>query len=313
MRQISKNSFLKNLLFFVILLLFTGCSTIKGVMHPSEKSTSSSKSTIQKRNYKGPKAKVVLTKFIDKSSKEKTNVQTEDGMAEMLGNALLATNRFIVQMRPSVNDSKQTIKGADLLIEGTIIQLEPSSGLIIKNQAHVTLLLKVTDIKTGRKLISQNVEGKATPIEKAIKMAIDESAKIIVSKIPSNYYHVSSTPTPSISSPKESPKPPKNQPEATSLPPAPKSEPPLRVTKVTWNSVNLREGPGMDYKVIGKVKKGTSLAILEVTEDWLCVRLEDGSKAWVKRSATSETPKTLSSPSPPPPPTPTPEPTPAPM
>jgi curli biogenesis system outer membrane secretion channel CsgG len=293
------------------LLLFTGCSTIEGVIHPSKKSASSSESTIQKGDYKGPKVKVLVTKFIDKSSKGKKNVEPEDGMAEKLGNALSATNRFTVQMRPSVSDSKQPIKGTDLLIEGTIIQLEPGSGLIIKNQAHVTFLLKVTDIKTGRKLISQNVEGKAIPMEKAIKMAIDESVRIIVTKIPSDYYRVSSTPTTSISSPKESPKPPKTQPEVTSLPPTSKPEPPLRVTKVMWNSVNLREGPGTNYKVIGEAKKGTSLAILEVTEDWLCVRLEDGSEAWVNRSATSETPKTPSSPSPPPSPTPTP--TPAPM
>jgi curli biogenesis system outer membrane secretion channel CsgG len=303
MRQILENSFFKNLLLFVILLLFTGCSTIEGIIHPSDKSASSSESTIKKGDYKGPKVKVVVTKFIDKSSKEKPNVQPEDGMAEMLGNALSATNRFTVQMRPSVNDPKQTIKGTDLLIEGTIIQLEPGSGLIIKNQAHVTFLLKVTDIKTGRKLISQNVEGKAIPMEEAVKMAIDESVKIIVTKIPSDYYRVSSTPTS-----KESPKPPKTQPEVTSLPPASKSEPPLRVTKVMWDSVNLREGPGTNYKVIGIAKKGASLSILEVTEDWLCVRLGDGSEAWVNRSATSETPKTPSSPS-----SPTPTPTPAPM
>jgi N-acetylmuramoyl-L-alanine amidase len=82
--------------------------------------------------------------------------------------------------------------------------------------------------------------------------------------------------------------------------------PPLRVTKVVWDSVNLREGPGTTYKVIGKVKKGTSLAILEAKEDWLHVRLEDGSEAWVSRLATSDTPKPPPSPTSPSSPKPTP-------
>jgi curli biogenesis system outer membrane secretion channel CsgG len=311
MRYIFKNSLSKNLLFFVIfiiLTLSTGCSTIKGVIYPSEKSVSPSRSTVQKEDYKGPKVKVVVTKFIDRSSKGKMSAQNKDRMAEMLGNALLATNRFIVQMRSSVNGSKQTIKRTDLLIEGSIMQFEPGSGLIIKTQSRVTFLLKVSEIKTGRRLIFQNVEGKAIPMEEAIKKAIEESVEIIVAKIPSEYYQISSTPTTSISSPsKESPKPPKTQPEVTSLPPTPpavKSEPSLRITRVIWRSVNLREGPGTSYKVIGKVKRGTSLGILEVREDWLCVRLEDGSEAWVIRSATSETPKPPS-PAAPSPPTPT--------
>ncbi len=79
-------------------------------------------------------------------------------------------------------------------------------------------------------------------------------------------------------------------------------EPPLRVTKVVWTSVNLREGPGTKHRVIGNVKKGTPLTILEVRGDWLRVQLEDGSEAWVSKLATSEAPK----PSPATPPKPTP-------
>jgi len=306
MRHILKNSLLKIILFFVILSLSIGCSTIKGIIHPTEKSTSSSEPTPQKKDYKGPKANVVVTKFIDKSSKGKASAQTEDGMAEMLGNALLATNRFIVQMRHYVNDSKQTIKGADLLVEGTITQFEPGRGLIIKTQSHVTFLLKVSDIKTGRKIISQNVEGKATPMEKAIKMALEESAKIIVAKTPSEYYRVSSPPTPSSPPPpKESPKPPKAQPEVTSLPSTPppvKSEPPLRVIQVIWSYVNLREGPGTSYKNVGSIKKGISLVLLEDRGDWLRVRTQDGKEVWVSKQATTWAPNT------PPPPSGTPAP-----
>ena len=87
----------------------------------------------------------------------------------------------------------------------------------------------------------------------------------------------------------EKPSPPPSPPPS----PTPKvtPPPPLRVTKVIWTAVNLRQGPGMNYKIIGNAKKGMTLAILEVKGDWLCVRLEDGSEAWVSKAATSEAPK----------------------
>ncbi len=303
MRFLLRNSLLKSLSPVIVFSFLVGCSMIK--------STSSSGPTTQKEEYKGPKARVVVTKFIDKSSRGKTSIQTEDKMAEMLGNTLLATNRFIVQMRLADNNLKEPIKGADLLIEGTITQFEMGKSEDGQTQPpRIVLILNVIDIKTGRKLISQNVEGKGKPMEKAIKIAIEESAKVIVAKTPAEYYRVSSTLTKSPPSPpKESPKPPKTQPEITSLPPSPppgKSEPPLRVIQVIWPYVNLRDGPGMSYKNLGNIKKGTSLALLEDRGDWLRVRLQDGKEVWVSKEATTLTQK------PQPPPSRTPAPTSAP-
>lgn len=92
----------------------------------------------------------------------------------------------------------------------------------------------------------------------------------------------SPTVTPSVS---ESPKPvPPSQ-------PVPSPVPPLRTTKIVWDAVNLREGPGLNYKVIGSVKKGTPLTILEDRGNWLRVRLEDGKEAWVSKAATSDAPR----------------------
>jgi len=301
MRHISINCFFKVILFLLILSLPISCSTFKDSLQPTEKTTSSSEPPIKEEAYKGPKAKVVLMKFIDTSSNVKNSGQTEEGMAEMLGNALMATNRFIVQTRLLENDSKQPIKGADLLIEGTITQFEPGKkGLIIKTQPHVTFLLNVSDIKTGRKLISQHVEGKATPMEKAISKAIEESAMLIVAKTPSEYYRVSSSPTPSPPPPEESPKPPRTKQEITSLPPATpsvKSEPSLRVIQVTWSNVNLREGPGTNYKKVGSIQQGTSVELLEDKGNWLRVRLQSGKEVWVSKQATTLAPKTPSRPS----------------
>jgi len=73
--------------------------------------------------------------------------------------------------------------------------------------------------------------------------------------------------------------------------PLPSPQAPLRTAKIFWDSVNLREGPGPNYRVIGNAKKGTSLSILEDKGNWLRVRLQDGREAWVNKAATSEAPK----------------------
>ena len=138
-----------------------------------------------------------------------------------------------------------------------------------------------------------------TPMEKAIRIAIEESASFIVAKTPPESYRV----FPVI---QETPKPPRRVKPEVTLPPSPPvatPKPALPVTQVIWSSVNLREGPGTNFKVVGNVQKGTSLTVLEGKGQWFRIRLEDGSEAWVIKSATSLAPK-------PPPSTPPPKPTP---
>ncbi len=89
-----------------------------------------------------------------------------------------------------------------------------------------------------------------------------------------------------------SPPPVSESPKATPpSQPLPSPSSPLRTTKIVWDSVNLREGPGLNFRVIGNAKKGTSLSILEDKGTWLRVRLQDGNEAWVSKAATSEAPK----------------------
>jgi N-acetylmuramoyl-L-alanine amidase len=69
---------------------------------------------------------------------------------------------------------------------------------------------------------------------------------------------------------------------------------------VKWSNVNLREGPGMNFKVVGNITKGTSLSILEEKGQWLHIRIGEGKEAWVYKSALSEDgPKSQSQESPP--------------
>jgi hypothetical protein len=93
---------------------------------------------------------------------------------------------------------------------------------------------------------------------------------------------------------KGSPSPPPVAPPkpSSAVSPSPPPKTPLPHAEVIWATVNLREGPGTNYKVVRTVKKGTSLAILEEKKEWLRVRLEDGKEAWVNKAATSRAAKT---------------------
>jgi curli biogenesis system outer membrane secretion channel CsgG len=324
---------MKGLLLSTITLSFMlGCAALEPTTKPAPP-TRPTYGQILKENYKGPKARVLVIRFVDKSARAKETSQVGDGMAEMLRNALLATNRYIIQVRKSfddvirgqeIGDSGRLKKGeeTDLLIEGVIREFKSGiagAGDETGGASYVTIVVTVTDPRTKQILATERVRGKATEfggttgrgggelpevfrdfsrtlMEKSIRIVIEKSASFIVVKTPPEYYRVFP-----IIPPRETRKtPPESQKVTPSTPPSPS---PLRVTQVVWANVNLREGPGMNYRVIDNVKKGTSLKILEVKGDWLRVRLEDGSEGWVSKLATSEAPP----PSPPPaPPKPTP-------
>lgn len=206
---------------------------------------------VQAEDAMGPKARVAVTRFEDKSAKGRYTGQIGEGMAEMLSNALFSTNRFIVVERQSLKDVMREqdlaasgrvrtetgapigeLEGADLLIQGTITEFEPGSsgaggglgGLVpgrygwvagalgggVKT-SHLAMIVKVIDAKTGRIHASEQVEGRATdiggmaglggsrlagvfgaysktPMEKAIRIAIEESVKLIVAKTPPEYF-----------------------------------------------------------------------------------------------------------------------------
>ena len=307
---------MKGLLLSISILLFLlGCAIIE----PTTKPVSPTRPTygqILKENYKGPKARVVVIRFADKSGKDKEMSQVGDGMAEMVRHALLVTNRYIVEVRkssgelagdqdPGNGSRTKKDKEFDLVVEGEIREFKPGipgAGEETGGASYVTLFVTMTDPRTKQILTNEKVRIKATEfggstgraggalpevfkgfsktlMEKAIRITIEESASIIVAKTPPDCYRV----VPAVAQ-RETPTP----------PPAPQKvapPPPLRTSKVAWDLVNLREGPGTRYKVIGNAKKGASLKILEANGDWLHVRLENGSTGWVSISATSEAPK----------------------
>lgn len=109
------------------------------------------------------------------------------------------------------------------------------------------------------------------------------------------------TPEPSSKPAPSTPPPPVSEPPkaAPSMPPSSSPSPPpsapLRMTTILWTSVNLREGPGLNYKVVGTAKKGTTFTVLEEKGTWFKVLLEDGREVWVSKAATSDASKSVPS------------------
>ena len=60
--------------------------------------------------------------------------------------------------------------------------------------------------------------------------------------------------------------------------------------KVIWVYVNLREGLGINYKIIGRAHMKNIFQILGENHDWLRVRLENGTVGWMSKKAASESP-----------------------
>jgi curli biogenesis system outer membrane secretion channel CsgG len=355
---------MKKLVIFLILIILSVLLVFHfamgQVIPPKARATSPGGPTIdqaQQEDAMGPKARVAVTRFVDKSAKGRSYGAIGDGMAEMLANALFTSNRFIVLERQSLDDvireqdlgasgrvKTETaarmgeIEGADLLIEGTITEFEPGTsgagggvggiapfpgrrygiGAVIGGVAagvrtsHVAMIVKVIDAKTGRRLASEQIEGKATdiggmtgmaggglvgvfggfsktPMEKAIRVAIEESVRVIVSKTPSEYYRASTTQPQgphTLTTVTSTPSP--METKAPQTPNAPGPEP--RIVYVKWPMTSLREGPGTDFKAVVEVKKGTGLVILEDKGQWLRVGLEDGQEGWIGKATTSDAP-----------------------
>ena len=347
---------------FILFAIFltTNLATAQ-LIPPKARGTPSSGPTIdqaQSEDAMGPKARVAVTKFVDKSAKGKSYGAIGDGMAEMLANALFSTNKYIVLERQSLDDvikeqdlgasgrvKQETaarigeIEGAELLIEGTITEFEPGTaaagggvggvlplpgrgGRVVRGiggiaggikTSHVALIVKVIDAKTSRRLASEQIEGKATdiggitgmggpglagvfggfsktPMEKAIRVSIEEAVRLIVAKTPPEYFRESSEmkrkTTPATSSSKQSSTAPSTPPPSQVKTPG--SGP--RIVYVSWPTVSLRKGPGMNYKSLAEIKKGTTLSVLEEKGQWLKVGLENGREGWIGKATTSETP-----------------------
>jgi len=208
----------------------------------------------QAERYDGPKARLAVGKFTDKTAKGGWSggwmgmwgmsfKQIGDGMQEMLTTALFNTNRFIVLEREQLNevlaeqdlgDSGRVKKGseakigeiygAELMITAAVTEFEGSKqgvgggtkvlGIALgggMKKGHVAIDIRIIDTNTSQIVAATSVEGDAksfglggathvgsmpvalggfskTPIEKAIRVCIQEAVNYIINKTPAEYY-----------------------------------------------------------------------------------------------------------------------------
>lgn len=180
-------------------LLLSGCASL---LEPQAKVTSGGGPSMQQAQqevYNGPKARIAVSRFTDRTGKGWWTGQIGDGMAEMLTTALFHTNRYIVLERQTLQDvlgeqdlgasgriRKETaapigkIEGAELLVTGAVTEFEPGAsgigagfggaGKVIGGilggirKSHVAIDLRVIDTRTSRIVTATTVEGSATDI-----------------------------------------------------------------------------------------------------------------------------------------------------
>jgi len=59
---------------------------------------------------------------------------------------------------------------------------------------------------------------------------------------------------------------------------------------VSVQRANFRQAPDLKARILAVVTKGTRLTVLEKSEQWYRVRLDDGKEGWVAESVTSTKP-----------------------
>lgn len=162
---------------FLVAALAAGCTSTATVV-----SSSNGPTITQARNepYNGPKYRIAVSAF-DYQANSRSGIG--DGMADMLADALVNTNRFIVLEREHLDEvtreqdlsnstrfKKDTaapigqLEGAQLLIRGTVtaFELHCKGGSIILysgNEACVTINLRILDAASGRVVNATTVSG----------------------------------------------------------------------------------------------------------------------------------------------------------
>ncbi|MBN1931801.1 MAG: hypothetical protein JW786_09365 [Desulfobacterales bacterium] len=178
-----------------MILLTCGCE-----MTPKAKVTSAGGSGIaeaQLEAYDGPKARIAVSRFTDKTGKGWWTGAIGDGMSDMLATALFNTNRYIVLERQALQEvleeqdlgasgriKKETaapigqIEGAELLVTGAVTEFQAGSGGIGGGvggtvgrvvggvlggirKSHIAIDLRIIDTRTSRIVAATSVEGEA--------------------------------------------------------------------------------------------------------------------------------------------------------
>jgi curli biogenesis system outer membrane secretion channel CsgG len=179
---------MKNISFRKLLIALTAAVFIFSGCSPQVVSRESGQtiSAAQQEAYDGPKKRIAVKAFEMKAGHGHSELG--QGMSDMLADALVNTNRFIVLEREHIADvieeqdfgasgrvKKQTaasigeIEGAQLLIRGSVVQFEEECkaatiSIVGFKQACMAINLRIVDATSGRVLSATTVEGKSTTV-----------------------------------------------------------------------------------------------------------------------------------------------------
>lgn len=168
--------------------------------------------------YEGPRARLNVLTF--ELRPPTASALAADGLAEMLGAALAQTNRYLVGERAP----------ADLVVLGVLTELT-APGFAPGEGAEVAMDLRLLDVKTSRVLASGSARGRAkdasglspsdrprlgvglsvyagTPLEKAIRQAVVNGARMIAAGTPADYLRHTDAPARAVAAAESGPLPP---------------------------------------------------------------------------------------------------------
>nr|NIQ57183.1 hypothetical protein [Gemmatimonadota bacterium]NIU77258.1 hypothetical protein [Gammaproteobacteria bacterium] len=182
-------------------VLVQGCVTTGTTTNVASGQGSGSIEQAQAEAYDGPKARIAVARFTDKTGKGWYTRSIGDGMADMLTTSLVNTNRYIVlerqalgavldeqdlaasgRVREGTGAPTGQIEGAELLVVGAVTGLEGNSsgakasggGLLGGvlggisggfKKSYMAVDMRVIDTRTSRVVAATTVEGEATDVD----------------------------------------------------------------------------------------------------------------------------------------------------
>ncbi|MFC3033709.1 CsgG/HfaB family protein [Pseudoalteromonas fenneropenaei] len=186
-----------------LLSLLVACnSTSSGSSTFTKQSSTPNVNEVAKQAYDGPKARIAVARFTDKSNNAYWyNKEIGDGMADQLTTALFNTNRFIVLERQALDAvtaeqdlaamgrvSQDTaaaygeIEGAEIVVVASVTEFKDNAsggsvggggwvGNMIStvsagfSGAHMAVDIRLIDTRTSRILAATNIEGGTTDFD----------------------------------------------------------------------------------------------------------------------------------------------------
>ncbi|WP_413992417.1 DUF4236 domain-containing protein [Labrys okinawensis] len=186
---------------------------------------------------------------------------------------------------PQTGHKKKLSGVRSLMIAGAAFLLLPLTAVLLKGKDEATTTRLSKELE--RSISTQFTGAPAAPAQGANVNSQTSSSN--VGESPSAVPHSSSV---SVTTPKSLTSA-TNEAHSLSTPNSPSSvsglPAPPPVVRYTNTGLNLREGPGSKYLVIGTLQKNSVVLVLNEEQGWSHVRLENGATGWVFSKALTKT------------------------